>query len=105
MTDPTDIGNLLQGGGLLAFAAAVWYQVRQSNQTLTRVQEMLASSAEHLQVLPRVLELLARLEERLLPLELAPDQSGRRRRVRTDPRGVPRVSETEETEPGGRRGR
>lgn len=74
-----DVGQWLQGGGLLAFAGAVWYQVRE-------VQKAQA----------RLLELLARIDERLLAiLEANPPPakvpSSARRRVRTDPRGVPYV--------------
>jgi len=100
VTDPGDIGNLVQGGGLLAFAGAVLLFVR-------KLETMLE----------RALRLLERLDERTA-IEAAeapppaPAPSSPRRRVRTDPRGVriryapdtDNESETE-TDPGGRRGR
>lgn len=75
-----DVGQLLQGGGLLAFAAAVWYQVREVQKAQGRL-----------------LELLARIDERLLALLEASSPGATlqrlppapRRRVRTNPLGVP----------------
>ena len=92
MTDPGDIGNLVQGGGLLAFAGAVLLFVR-------KLEIMLE----------RALSLLERLDERTA-IEAAeapppPPPPSSRRRVRTDPRGVRvRPADTDETDPGGRRG-
>ncbi len=92
--EPEGMGQWLQGGGLLAFAGAVWWQVREVAKVMTRV-----------------LELLAVLEERTRPVEAAPVEIERdetlrhRRRLRSAPRGyqVPRIrpGDTDE-DPGGR---
>jgi hypothetical protein len=56
--DEQNIGSILQGGGVVAFAGAVWFQVREIHK-----------------VLERALDILSRLEERTRDL---PDPPSRR---------------------------
>lgn len=52
MVDDQNIGAILQGGGVVAFAGAVWFQVREIHKVLERALDILARLEERTRDMP-----------------------------------------------------